>query len=123
MIDHITLHVRDVAQSHTFYAAALKPLGYIDKVRHGDTIGMGVNDGTPRADFYLSPTDDSDEDQSTTPITHIAFRAQSQQEVKDFTQPLSQLEAPIMGNPDLATTTPVTLQPSFWIQTATISKL
>ena len=55
MLDHITLHVRDVGRSIAFYEHALAPLGYIVKAHHEPTLGFGVDDGTPHSDFYVSP--------------------------------------------------------------------
>ena len=60
MIDHITLHVSNAERSIAFYTKALSPLGYIPKAHHEPTIGFGVDDGTPRSDFYISPMDDPD---------------------------------------------------------------
>ena len=57
MIDHITLHVSNAERSIAFYTKALSPLGYIPKAHHEPTIGFGVDDGTPRSDFYISPMD------------------------------------------------------------------
>lgn len=80
MIDHMTLHVSDIGRSIAFYTKALAPLGYIPKAHHEPTIGFGVDDGTPRSDFYISPAQPG-----TTPApTHIAFRADSEQTVKAF---------------------------------------
>jgi catechol 2,3-dioxygenase-like lactoylglutathione lyase family enzyme len=82
--------VRQVDVSLAFYKAALEPLGYIEKVRHGATVGLGVDDGTPRADFYISPATQISEQEITTsaspvsPITHIAFRAGSHAQVQAF---------------------------------------
>ncbi|MCI1210573.1 VOC family protein [Bifidobacterium tibiigranuli] len=58
MIDHMTLHVRDVERSIAFYTAALAPLGYVVKTHHEPTLGFGVDDGTPHSDFYVSPLDE-----------------------------------------------------------------
>ena len=81
MIDHITLHVSNAERSIAFYTKALSPLGYIPKAHHEPTIGFGVDDGTPRSDFYISPMDDP----AQQPIpTHIAFRATNEQAVRDF---------------------------------------
>ncbi|WP_314688100.1 VOC family protein [uncultured Bifidobacterium sp.] len=55
MIDHITLRVRDIDRSIRFYRQALAPLGYVVKAHHEPTLGFGVDDGTPRSDFYVSP--------------------------------------------------------------------
>lgn len=83
MLDHITLHASNVERSIAFYAQALAPLGYVPKAHHEPTIGFGVDDGTPRSDFYISPMDDSTQH----PIpTHIAFRAADEQAVRDFYQ-------------------------------------
>ena len=38
MLDHITLHVRDVGRSIAFYEHALAPLGYIVKAHHEPTL-------------------------------------------------------------------------------------
>ncbi|MCI1242166.1 MAG: VOC family protein [Bifidobacterium subtile] len=58
MIDHMTLHVRDIERSTAFYTAALAPLGYVVKAHHEPTLGFGVDDGTLHSDFYVSPLDD-----------------------------------------------------------------
>jgi catechol 2,3-dioxygenase-like lactoylglutathione lyase family enzyme len=93
MIDHITLHVHNTSTSLAFYDAALRPLGYIEKVRHGETVGLGEDDGTPRADFYIAPalggshqnaSEDPHRVEDSSPITHLAFRAKSQDEVRAF---------------------------------------
>ncbi|WP_300765817.1 VOC family protein [uncultured Bifidobacterium sp.] len=92
MIDHITLRVREVGRSARFYRQALSPLGYVVKVRHGETIGFGVEDGTPRSDFYVSPMRDAPTGESTdvpesvcgSVTTHIAFRARNADEVGAF---------------------------------------
>ena len=80
MIDHMTLHVRDAARSIDFYARALAPLGYVAKAHHGPTVGFGTDDGTPRSDFYVSPTDGAAEPQPT----HIAFLASARDAVRAF---------------------------------------
>ena len=81
MLDHITLHASDAKRSIAFYTKALAPLGYIPKAHHEPTIGFGVDDGTPRSDFYVSPMGNP----AQQPIpTHIAFRADSEQAVRDF---------------------------------------
>ncbi|MCH4208502.1 VOC family protein [Bifidobacterium sp.] len=106
MIDHMTLHVRDVQRSIAFYAKALAPLGYVVKAHHEPTLGFGVDDGTPHADFYISPLDGCANDAaaenasdaapaasvgrppyvSYVPYapTHIAFRAPDHSSVRAF---------------------------------------
>ena len=89
MIDHITLKVRNVDRSIDFYAKALAPLGYIIKAHHEPTLGFGVDDGTHHSDFYVAPADGVTKgtklnENSVSPITHIAFAAHTRQQVKDF---------------------------------------
>ena len=75
MLDHLTLHVKDIDRSITFYKQALAPLGYI----------VGVDDGTLHSDFYVSPIEGLEAEASpVTPVTHIAFLADSQQAVQAF---------------------------------------
>ena len=84
MIDHITLHVSNAERSIAFYTKALSPLGYIPKAHHEPTIGFGVDDGTPRSDFYISPMDDP----AQQPIpTHIAFRPDHVPTIPGITRP------------------------------------
>ena len=60
MIDHIGLHVRDVARATEFYLKALSPLGYgivmqvsaEERGGHGAAVGFGAGQkpcGSPRA--------------------------------------------------------------------------
>ena len=88
VIDHITLTVRDIARSIDFYTKALAPLGYIVKAHHEPTLGFGVDDGTHHSDFYVSPQGTAcggaAHAQPVSPITHIAFAADTQEQVKQF---------------------------------------
>ncbi|KAB7788310.1 VOC family protein [Bifidobacterium cebidarum] len=82
MLDHITLHVKDIERSIAFYRQALAPLGYVAKAHHEPTIGFGVDDGTPHSDFYVSPMDDEE----ASPVTHIAFLTPNVEAVQTFYQ-------------------------------------
>ena len=63
----------------------LAPLGYIVKAHHEPTLGFGVDDGTLHSDFYVSPIEGLEAEASpVTPVTHIAFLADSQQAVQAF---------------------------------------
>lgn len=92
MIDHMTLHVRDIERSMAFYAYALAPLGYVAKAHHGPTLGFGVDDGTPHSDFYIAPLCDTPASASpqVTQLpyitTHIAFLAFDCADVRAFYQ-------------------------------------
>jgi catechol 2,3-dioxygenase-like lactoylglutathione lyase family enzyme len=75
MIDHLTLKVSDYARSKPFYAAALKPLGYVVAMEYGGGCGLGVP-GKP--DLWLF------QDLQNTRPTHVAFRAESREAVDAF---------------------------------------
>ena len=119
MIDHITLHVSNAERSIAFYTKALSPLGYIPKAHHEPTIGFGVDDGTPRSDFYISPMDGP----AQQPIpTHIAFRATNEQAVRDFfMKPRSRQAEWITADPDHVPTIPGITRPSCSTPTAITS--
>ncbi|HET9554942.1 MAG TPA: VOC family protein [Anaeromyxobacteraceae bacterium] len=74
MLDHITLRVRDVAAAKSFYAAALKPLGYAVVMEFPDGAGLGV-EGKP--DFWLAA------DAGASP-QHVAFAALDRRAVDAF---------------------------------------
>ena len=74
MIDHVTLRVRDLSASKTFYAAALAPLGYAVIAEYPEAVGLGVA-GKP--DFWLAP------DPAAAP-QHVAFAATSRAAVDAF---------------------------------------
>ena len=84
VIDHITLKVRDITRSLDFYARALAPLGYIVKAHHEPTLGFGVDDGTHHSDFYVSPAQPAEPGSLASPITHVAFAAQTHEQVRAF---------------------------------------
>jgi catechol 2,3-dioxygenase-like lactoylglutathione lyase family enzyme len=75
VIDHISLHVSDLAAAKAFYSAALAPLGYTVLMDFGHVAGLGV---APKPDFWLSGGGPEK------PPAHIAFRAANRAEVDAF---------------------------------------
>jgi catechol 2,3-dioxygenase-like lactoylglutathione lyase family enzyme len=75
MIDHLKLHVTDPAKSRAFYEQALAPLGYRVLLEPAPgVVGMGAR----MPDFWLAPAEGP-----ATP-SHVAFRAESEEQVQRF---------------------------------------
>jgi catechol 2,3-dioxygenase-like lactoylglutathione lyase family enzyme len=74
MFDHVSLHVRDYAQSKAFYSDALRPLGYEVVMEFGSEAGFGVQ-GKP--DFWIA------EGEPRAPI-HVAFASPDRATVDAF---------------------------------------
>ncbi len=79
MIDHVSVPVRDLAASATFYARVLAPLGYTKLVERPATVGFGkkypefwVN---LRAGMAVGPPN---------PGAHVALRAADEDAVRAF---------------------------------------
>ena len=75
MIAHTTIHVSDYQKSKAFYAQVLGTLGYTNNMEEGEAAGF--NDGK-NTDFWIVHDE-------VVP-THVAFEANSQQEVEAFYQ-------------------------------------
>ena len=82
MIDHIALHVRDVAGATEFYLKALAPLGIgivmqvsAEETGHGAAVGFGSGQ---KPFFWLGEAD-----QPSGPM-HVAFAAPSREAVDAF---------------------------------------
>lgn len=74
MIDHLSLHVRDLARSARFYADVLRPLGAGVAYQDEHTAGLGPP-GSPQ--LWLSPGT------SPQPV-HLAFKATARAAVRAF---------------------------------------
>lgn len=74
MIAHTMLTVADSERAKAFYAKALAPLGYRKNMDFGEAAGF--NDGK-NTDFWIAQRD-------TVQPLHVAFEANSRQEVEAF---------------------------------------
>jgi catechol 2,3-dioxygenase-like lactoylglutathione lyase family enzyme len=85
-IDHVDIRVSDIERSRAFYGAALAPLGLQAGDAETDTAGgtaIGFGRGES-AHFYIhTATADPGQDTVTTGM-HLAFRAESREEVHAF---------------------------------------
>jgi predicted lactoylglutathione lyase len=77
MIDHVVLHVSDIEKSKQFYAAALKPVGYVLTGEHPEwsLISFGVGD---KNDLWVVGGG------ADKPAVHVGFRAESREAVDQF---------------------------------------
>jgi catechol 2,3-dioxygenase-like lactoylglutathione lyase family enzyme len=74
-LDHIKIHVADLAASKAFYEAALAPLGYSALMEGSDGQRWGFGESFPH--FWIA--------QSGSPtVLHVAFRASSTELVDEF---------------------------------------
>ena len=74
MIAHLSLPVSDYRRSKAFYIEVLKSLGYSNNMEFGDAAGF--NDGR-NTDFWIGRRD------TVVPV-HLAFEAQSREQVQAF---------------------------------------
>jgi catechol 2,3-dioxygenase-like lactoylglutathione lyase family enzyme len=75
MIDHIGVGISEFAKSKAFYRAALAPLGYEVVMEWGQAAGFGV---PPKPEFWIG------EGAPNPPPIHVAFRAETRQQVDAF---------------------------------------
>ena len=76
MLDHLSIQVRDVAASATFYDTVLGPLGGQRMLDFGEVIGYG----TVRPVFWIGPVTTEGEAREV----HIAFMAADRAAVRAF---------------------------------------
>ncbi|HVY81281.1 MAG TPA: VOC family protein [Steroidobacteraceae bacterium] len=74
MIAHTSLTVSDYPKAKAFYQKALAPLGYTNNMEYGEAAGF--NDGK-NTDFWISKN-------AQVVPTHLAFEAQSREQVEAF---------------------------------------
>src|SRR5437879_2487486 len=74
MIEHVSLRVPDSRRSRGFYVKALRPLGYTQDKRHGDSFGFAQ---AGRHDFWVT------RGELGKPL-HIAFHAEGKAQVEAF---------------------------------------
>jgi len=74
-LDHVSLHVSDLARSRAFYTAALAPLGIAVLMEGGGFCGFG-KPGKPQ--FWLGAGD-----AASGPL-HVAFTAENRAQVREF---------------------------------------
>lgn len=94
MIDHVSLAVKDLDASGAFYEKVLAPLGYTKLVQRPGTIGFGkkypevwlnLRAGMPRLPHDLG--------------AHVALRARSEADVREFHRRALALGATSDGDP------------------------
>ncbi len=82
MIDHTGINVTDLASSKKFYVSVLATLSYGVRLEFDDAVGFGATESSkeddPGGDFWISSGDPH------VPRNHIAFRAQSVEQVVSF---------------------------------------
>jgi catechol 2,3-dioxygenase-like lactoylglutathione lyase family enzyme len=78
MIDHVSITVRDLAQSTRFYAQALAPLGYQRLRNQPSTVGFGKK--YPELWLNHRPSATIDPDSGA----HVCLRAESREAVDGF---------------------------------------
>jgi catechol 2,3-dioxygenase-like lactoylglutathione lyase family enzyme len=74
-LDHIKIHVADLAASKAFYEAALAPLGYSALMEGSDGKRWGFGESFPH--FWIAQSD-------SPTILHVAFRASTTDLVDQF---------------------------------------
>ena len=76
MIDHTSVAVSDYEKSKEFYSKALAPLGYMPGADYAEYKAAGFAQGG-RTDFWIGGKD-------AMTATHVAFAAESKEQVDEF---------------------------------------
>lgn len=93
IIDHIGIAVSDYEKSLTFYTRVLAPLGIFLVIEVEGWAGFGNN--KDKAEFWFGP-----DEKSQNPL-HIAFLAESRQQVDKFHTAAIAAGATCNGKPDI----------------------
>ena len=93
MIDHITLQVSDLEKSKEFYEKVLSEIGLIKKADFKDAVGFGKKDNNFANELWLVKGNPNN--------FHLAFRVDSEDEVKNFYNKALELGASDNGGPGI----------------------
>jgi catechol 2,3-dioxygenase-like lactoylglutathione lyase family enzyme len=83
VFDHISIGVRDLRRSASFYDAVLAPLGYVRLLTHEKAAGWGTPPGHHEPPFAVVQ-EPSDSSTGSTSMAHIAFKAPTRTAVVAF---------------------------------------
>jgi catechol 2,3-dioxygenase-like lactoylglutathione lyase family enzyme len=107
MIDHMYLPVTDMARSRTFYDDLLKTLGIEESISLGDSVGFGVGrpgafwiyPATGRSGPEVDPCGLDSRSHGQLPRLHVAFGAESREQVQEAFKVGERLGARILHRP------------------------
>ena len=93
MLDHITLKVSDIEKSKEFYEKVLGEIGIIKKADYDEAVGFGNKDSQTAPELWIANGNPNN--------THVAFRVNSEEEVKNFYNKALELGASDNGSPGI----------------------
>ena len=96
MIDHISITVRDLAQSATFYQSVLSTIGFAKLVEKPGTVGFGKR----YPEFWLNHRPEVD-GHGVGEGFHVCLRARTTGQVQEFHKLATKLGAKSDGEPGL----------------------
>ena len=102
MFDHISISVRDLQRSLTFYEAVLAPLGFVRLFVNSKSAGWGTPNGHEEAPFAIIQVP-AGVFTGSTEMGHIAFRAPSRAAVVAFFEAAAANGAELQDAPRIVT--------------------
>ena len=93
MLDHITLKVSDIEKAKEFYEKVLAEIGIIKKADYDEAVGFGHKDSQTAPELWIANGNPNQ--------THVAFRVDSEEEVKHFYEKAIELGAKDNGAPGI----------------------